>query len=358
MNARPHLAKVLIVDDLEENLLALDAILRAPEVEVFRARSGEEALELLLAHDVALAIIDVQMPDMDGFELAEMMRSTSRTKGVPIIFLTAGVRDSERVFHGYEAGAVDFLFKPIDARILKRKAQVFFDLHEQRRALADTLRLNEELMAIVSHDLRNPLNVILMAARIISSTSEEPTTLDATQRLLTSCKKMQSIIEDLFDLTRARLAGGIPVERADVDLIVVAEKVIAEFRATNPKRAIELLHRGELRGKWDGKRIEQVISNLVGNAVQHGLADSPIMLELRGDPDRAEICVRNAGTIPEDRLPHIFEAFRRGEAEGGSRGGGLGLGLYIVQQIALAHGGDANVTSSEGMTALRVELPR
>ncbi len=352
-----RITKVLIVDDLEENLLALDAILRAPDVEVFKAHSGDEALELLLTHDVALAIVDVQMPDMDGFQLAELMRGASRTKNVPLIFLTAGVRDTERVFHGYEAGAVDFLFKPIDARILKRKAQVFFDLHEQRTQLADTLRLNEELMAIVSHDLRNPLNVISMAARIISSTSQEPTTLDATQRLLTSCKKMQSIIEDLFDVTRARLAGGIPVERSEVDLVGVADKVIAEFRATNPARALELSHSGELRGNWDGKRIEQVISNLVGNAIQHGLADSPVTIDLAADDRGAEVCVRNAGTIPPERLPHIFEAFQRGDADRGARDG-LGLGLYIVSQIAIAHGGSANVTSTDGMTTLRVHLPR
>src|SRR3569623_3459697 len=104
--------KCLLVDDLEENLLALSALLRRDDVELLKARSGAEALELLLIHDVALAILDVQMPDMNGFELAELMRGAERSRHVPIIFLTAGARDPHGVFKGYEAGAVDFVFKP------------------------------------------------------------------------------------------------------------------------------------------------------------------------------------------------------------------------------------------------------
>src|SRR6201996_3277354 len=114
--------KVLLVDDLEENLLALAALLSSDEVEVLKARSGSEALELLLAHDVALALLDVQMPEMDGFQLAELMRGSERTKHVPLIFVTAGSRDQYRHFKGYEAGAVDFLYKPVDPHVLRSKA--------------------------------------------------------------------------------------------------------------------------------------------------------------------------------------------------------------------------------------------
>src|SRR5882757_2404669 len=118
--------KCLLVDDLEENLLALSALLARHDVNVLTARSGSEALELLLVHEVALAFLDVQMPDMDGFELAELMRGSARTRDVPIIFVTAGAQDQHRVFKGYETGAVDFLYKPIEPRILKNKADVFF----------------------------------------------------------------------------------------------------------------------------------------------------------------------------------------------------------------------------------------
>ena len=105
-------------------------------MEVLQARSGAEALELLLVHDVALALLDVQMPEMDGFELAELMRGSERTRHVPIIFVTAGARDQHRMFQGYEAGAVDFLYKPIEPHILRNKADVFFQLYRQKQQLA------------------------------------------------------------------------------------------------------------------------------------------------------------------------------------------------------------------------------
>src|SRR5476651_1645996 len=148
--------KFLLVDDKTENLFALEAIIRRKGLEVLLARSGSEALELLLVNDVSLALLDVQMPVMDGFELAELMRGTERTKHVPIIFVTAGTRDPQRVFTGYESGAVDFLFKPIDPRILKSKVDVFFELACQRRELSQALKINEMFVGILGHDLRNP----------------------------------------------------------------------------------------------------------------------------------------------------------------------------------------------------------
>src|SRR5215216_2956434 len=115
--------KCLIVDDLEENLLALGALLQGPNVELLRAQSGRQALELLLEHDVAVALVDVQMPEMDGFELAELMRGSQRTRLVPIIFVTGGSRDEQRLFRGYDAGAVDYLYKPVEPSILRNKTR-------------------------------------------------------------------------------------------------------------------------------------------------------------------------------------------------------------------------------------------
>src|SRR6202012_2296694 len=147
--------QILMVDDTPENLVELEALVRRDGVQALTARSGAEALELLLIHEVSLALLDVQMPEMDGFELAELMRGAERTKHVPIIFVTAGARDPRRVFKGYETGAVDFLFKPIEPMILKGKTDVFFELYRQRRELSNSLRLNEMFVGILGHDLRN-----------------------------------------------------------------------------------------------------------------------------------------------------------------------------------------------------------
>jgi response regulator RpfG family c-di-GMP phosphodiesterase len=144
-----RLVKFLLVDDIEANLLALEGLLKRPGLHVLKAHSGAEALELLLVHEVALALLDVQMPEMDGFELARLMRGAERTRHVPIIFVTAGSADQQRRFDGYDAGAVDFLVKPIEAHILRSKANVFFELDLQREKLREKSeelrRSNEEL---------------------------------------------------------------------------------------------------------------------------------------------------------------------------------------------------------------------
>lgn len=157
----------LLVDDLEENLLSLEALLRREGLVLLKARSGDEALELLLHHDVALALVDVQMPGLDGFELAELMRGNERTRRIPIIFVTAGSADAQRRFRGYGTGAVDFIQKPIEPDILRSKAEVFFELYRQRHQIASqrdkleaqakalelAARRKDEFLLTLTHDL-------------------------------------------------------------------------------------------------------------------------------------------------------------------------------------------------------------
>ncbi len=143
--------KFLLVDDLEENLISLEALLRRDGLELHTARSGADALELLLINEYALAIVDVQMPGMDGFELAELMRGTERTRRIPLIFLTASDSDDRRRLRGYQSGCVDILFKPVDPDILRGKAEVFIELYRQRLEVArqrDALRESEERLQL------------------------------------------------------------------------------------------------------------------------------------------------------------------------------------------------------------------
>jgi signal transduction histidine kinase len=358
--------KCLIVDDLEENLLALQALLREDGVEVLIARSGAEALELLLVHDVALAFLDVQMPGMDGFELAELMRGSERTRHVPLIFVTAGSRDQYRMFKGYEAGAVDFLYKPIEPHILKSKADVFFQLHRHKEQLAnelrertDMLRLSEMFTAVLGHDLRNPLNAIVTSAHLLQRQSKEEPVRQTAERILSSGKRMGRMINDILDLARARLAGGIPLKREPIELGTLFERVVREHHGAISGRHIDVQRDGDLHGDWDADRLSQVASNLISNAVQYGNPSHAIEVRIDGTAnDTVMFSVTNGGTIPEHLLPHIFDPFRG--SNGAGRAEGLGLGLYIVQQIVTAHAGTVDVQSSltDNRTAFRVTIPR
>jgi signal transduction histidine kinase len=358
--------KCLLVDDLEENLLALSALLARNDVEILTARSGSEALELLLAHDVALAFLDVQMPDMDGFELAELLRGSERTRRIPLIFVTAGAREPHRQFKGYEAGAVDFIYKPIEPHILKNKAEVFFELYRQRQALSvelndrtETLRLNEMFNALLAHDLRSPLSAILASARLLQRRSGDQAALEAAARIVTSGNRMARMIEDMLDLARARLGGGIVIKPEAADFRALVERALREHQAAAPERPIEASHEGDFAGRWDPERIAQVASNLIGNALKHGSPGRPIRVCLDGTQrDHVALVVKNGGTIPADILPHLFDPFSGGQRQSG-RGGGLGLGLYIVSQIVQAHSGSVNVKTGEaGETAFHIRLPR
>jgi signal transduction histidine kinase len=357
--------KCLLVDDLEENLLALSALLARDDVDVLKARSGSEALELLLVHDVALAFLDVQMPDMDGFELAELMRGSERTRHIPLIFVTAGAREKHRLFKGYETGAVDFIHKPIEPHILKNKADVFFELYRQRRQLSvelsdrtETLRLNEMFSALLAHDLRSPLTAILASARLLQRRSEDKAALEAAARIVTSGNRMARMIEDMLDLARARLGGGIIVKREAADFKALVERVLREHQAAAPERLIEAAYEGDLSGYWDPERIAQVTSNLLGNALKHGSRAAPIRVRLDGTQgDAVTLVVTNGGVIPAGILPHLFDPFRGGQRQSG-RGEGLGLGLYIVAQIVQAHDGRVDVETGAGETAFHIRLPR
>jgi two-component system, sensor histidine kinase and response regulator len=364
--AEPAVVNVLLVDDLEENLVALRALLARPGVCLLEARSGLDALELLLVNEVALALVDVQMPEMDGFELAELMRGKEQTKNVPIIFITAGSREARNVFRGYDAGAVDFLFKPIDPFILRQKVDVFMQLYMQKRELerlsqhlSRELRLSETFVAAVSHDLRNPLNSIVMAAELLIAQPDAERARRMGERIRSSSRRMTAMIEDLLDLARARLTGGIPIEPERVDLEPHARKVVAEQQSLASGRTIDISSNGDATGDFDGHRIEQVISNLLGNALRHGSKDTPVRLRLDGTkPDLVTFTVQNRGSIDAALLPHLFDPFCGGE-EGHERSNGLGLGLYIVNQIVRRHGGIVNVRSNEeeGVVFV-VELPR
>ena len=223
----------------------------------------------------------------------------------------------------------------------------------------------EMFLAILGHDLRSPLGAVLTSAQFMLETGElgEPhRTL--MERIAGSSRRMVHMVGDLLDFTRSRLGGGIPVEPAAMDMGKAVHDVVGEIAAAHPSRAIQVDARGELNGEWDCARISQVLSNLIGNALEHGSDDTPITVEIRGDGEEVTIAVHNQGPmIPSGRLNGIFNPMKPRDAGQHTPAGGpsanLGLGLYIAERIVSAHRGRIEVASSrERGTTFTVRLPR
>ena len=332
---------ILAVDDIPDNLDVLEALLAEPGLRILRAPGGPEALELLLSHDdVAVALLDVQMPGMNGFELAELMRGAERTRHIPIIFLTAAAPDAARLFRGYEAGAVDFLFKPLDVALMRSKVQVFIELFRHRQVLAAQLeehrqlvRMSELLFGVLGHDLRTPLGAIVSSAEVLRLKSRDDETMQRMVATIQSASgRMTRLIAQLLDFGAARL-GNLPIRPRATDLATLCETAIAEL---DDQHTFELQRSGDTCGTWDPDRLLQVLSNLLGNAAKHGTPDAPIVVRVCGTAaGEVRVEVTNPGTLPTEIAGLLFTPFVASSAA--TRG--TGLGLYIVDQIVKAHGG-------------------
>ncbi|MFL5347632.1 MAG: ATP-binding protein [Hyalangium sp.] len=237
----------------------------------------------------------------------------------------------------------------------------FVDVTELRRAEAaarEAAEFGGKLMGIVSHDLRNPLNAIhLSVTQLLHSETLSAREQRAAARIAKSSDRMKRMISELLDFTRGRLGGGIPIQRVPGDLRTVLRQGVEELEAAWPERTVSLrMEPGHYEGQWDADRLVQVVSNLGSNALQYSPHDTPIRFQLRDLGATVELEVHNVGNpIPAEALPHLFDPFRRASSEGG----GLGLGLYIVEQVVKGHGGRIAVTSTaESGTTFRVTLPR
>ncbi|MDQ3389575.1 MAG: sensor histidine kinase [Gemmatimonadota bacterium] len=223
----------------------------------------------------------------------------------------------------------------------------------------------EMFLAILGHDLRTPLGAVLTSAQFMLETQEltEPS-LTLTSRIASSSTRMVHMVGDLLDFTRSRLGGGIPIERADMSMGKVVHDVVDEIGAAHPLQAIHVEARGALEGAWDAARIGQALTNLIGNALEHGSDGTSVTVETRDDDEEVSIAIHNHGpSIPAGQLNGIFNPMKAREPSGNTATSGpwgnLGLGLYIADRIVTAHNGRIDVESSEeGGTTFTVHLPR
>ena len=386
-------AKLLIVDDLPENRLALEALIKREDRMVYKALSADEALSLLLQHEFAMAILDVQMPGMNGFELAELMRGTEKTRNIPIVFVSAAGRELNYAFKGYESGAVDFLHKPLDIHAVKSKVNVFVDLYRQSKAmkqqvealeqsrreqeallqqlqstqleLEQAVRMRDDFMSIVAHEVRTPLNGLILETQLrkmhLARENAAAFTLDKMHAMVDrderQIKSLIRLIEDMLDVSRIR-TGKLSIRPSRFDLSALVRGLLQNFapQIDAAESSVSLDADEPIEGYWDEFRIEQVISNLLTNALRYG-AKSPIAVKVYSENGQARVEVQDQGIgIGEENQKRIFQQFERVTAKHAVAG--LGLGLFISEQIVTAHGGTITVESRIGEGALfRVCLP-
>ena len=283
-----------------------------------------------------------------------------------------------RILHRFNAAQVIAEFRALRASVLRlyEESGGPVDLPGVRRfneAIDEALtasmirfsegvdRYRDQFIGVLGHDLRTPLGAITSGASLLTMPA-----CDDAQRarvgamILTSARRMADMIADLMDLTRFRLGAGVLVDRAPADLGDICQSVVLELRALHPAAVILYDRVGELRGSWDGSRLAQVAANLIGNALEHGTPGAPIHVTATGLPEYASLRVHNTGaTIPPVRRAAIFEPMVRYTRPGEQARGGIGLGLFIVRSIVLAHGGTIEMTSSDADgTAFEVVLPR
>lgn len=382
-----QITKVLIVDDLPENLQALALAIAEDKREIFKARSGDEALSLMLEHDFALAILDVMMPGMNGFELAELMRSTERTRHIPIVFVSAGGHELNFAFRGYEAGAVDFLYKPLDVTTVKSKVNVFValhqksseikhrvaeleqtqkELHQTQLELERALKMRDDFMSTVAHELRTPLNTLHLENQIRNMQLDKGNTAafspeNLRAMLARDSRQLQSmihLISDMVDVSRIQ-SGRLSIRPSLTNLSSLLRRLVTDLSAQAEASgcSIELRAEENITGIWDEFRIEQIIINLLTNALRYG-SGHPVIVNLTATNDTAElsVCDHGQGISKEDQ-ERIFDKFERGGNK--SIREGLGMGLYIATQLTAAHGGQLSVNSEPGNGAtFTLQLPR
>lgn len=323
--------------------------------------------------------LDLETPQSKAEQAAKSKGQDDATVADTTAAKTHG---SDRAASGYTTMQMVSEFRALRASVLRLFAESQTEFNHQH--LEDVMRFNEAIdqalaesmatyvegvdrskdlfLGVLGHDLRNPLGAIMMGTTTML-TQEGPAWAYAktASRIITSATRMEAMIGDLLDFTRTRLGAGIPISPIPMDLAVLCQETIDEISAFHPHRMLRFDTRGEVHGTWDRGRIGQVLSNLVGNAHQHGSHSAPVEIVLRGEPDRVVLTVHNQGTmIKAEDLEDIFDPFR--QVAGGRvvarATGSIGLGLYIARAIVVAHEGTVTVESTESGTTFKVTLPR
>jgi signal transduction histidine kinase len=365
---------ILIVDDEVRNLDALEAILEDAAYRILRADNADKALRLLLENQVAAIVLDIKMPDVSGFELAQIIKGTKKFRQIPLVFLTAHLVDDADVVAGYGAGAVDYLTKPVSPQILRHKVAVFAELFRKTRALAE---LNEHLetrvqertaelersegalraagkqkdlfLATLAHELRNPLAPLRTGLDLLlQEPQQSPLAVRTLSVMNRQLDHMVRLVDDLLDVSR--ISGGrLEMRKDHSDLLTIIERALETAQPALTKRgqSVAVEAPSSVSAYVDATRVAQIIGNLLSNASKHSPHGAEIRVELGVQGELAVLRVVDQGAgIPADQLGRVFDMFTKIERREGGANDGLGIGLALSRQLAELHGGSLVVASA------------
>ncbi|WP_442590129.1 response regulator [Pedobacter sp. AW31-3R] len=367
---------ILIVDDRPENIIALEALLERDDVNLISTTLPNEALRLAWEKDIAIALVDVQMPEMDGFELVEILKSNPRTKNILVIFVTAISIETKYAVKGLNAGAVDYLYKPLNPFVTSAKVDSFIQfVRTQREVIRKNTELElyqkelikakelaeqgkkskENFLANMSHEIRTPINGIIGLATLLEKTDLTADQRDMIKLLEISSNSLLGVINDILDLSKID-AGKFKINRTATDVIQVCNAVInlLKIRATEKNLDLLVEFDADLPSHIlaDSLRLNQILMNLIGNAIKFTSEGSVTLkvevLDQKGNNAQLKFSVIDTGIgIASHKIEKIFETFEQADDDTALNFGGTGLGLSIVKNLAHLKGGILNVTSKE-----------
>lgn len=382
---------ILIVDDRPENIIALEALLQRDDINILTTTRPNEALRIAWENDIAIALVDVQMPEMDGFELVKILKSSPKTKDILVIFVTAISTDTEFALQGYQSGAVDYLYKPLNPFVTAAKVDAFIrftrtqrDLKNKNQELLefqDKLikakelaeqgkRIKENFLANMSHEIRTPINGIIGITRLLQLTNLDQEQKEMVNLLDVSSNSLLGVINDILDLSKIE-SGKFKIVRAATQVRTICNDVVNILKIKAKDKGIALLLEVDNDVPdtviADSLRLNQILMNLVSNAIKftiEGRVTLKVETKERSETDcLLKFSVIDTGIgIAKDNIDKIFETFEQAEDSTTLKYGGTGLGLSIVKQLAALKNGILEVSSEESKGSTfsftnRYELP-
>ncbi len=363
--------KILAVDDAPDNLVLLDRLLRRQGFDVAKALSGKECLAKSASEHPDLIILDVAMPEMNGFETLKHLRGNEITKDIPVIILTANSKDAKSIEEGFSLGADEYLTKPIDQDELIARVRSILRVVKAEHEIE---QLKADFQSMLVHDLRSPLSVIIGVLELgaAGEFDENPAEMkEFLNSALDTSQKMLGLINDILDVAKLE-AGKLQLNKQPNDVNVIVAGAVARLKVIAREKGITLKIEQDQDlpiCECDGGKIDQVVTNLVGNALKFTPKDGQVTVRtstktygeeapgLKGQYIALEVADTGVG-ISQDEVPLIFDRYRQAKSAKGSAQKGTGLGLTIVKRVTEAHGGRVFVESALGKgTKFTVVIP-